>query len=591
MSKPTLKLYNPDELDLRVLREYLTCIKKDKDMTPDEKIECLKKSQLQLYEQDKLDRCVTVEELTALKERNPVCLAKLEPDPDQRVCFRMKEVEALTAYCDTYKLTEKKNPDKKMWATVCPADGLCEPLIIPEINPFKKVPIEQISDLKGCMSCFFKNAPKDCSTTVNYPKQEMIDLDSQETPKRGKSHYDTNQGQEGTCRLHGITRLLARLIKVRFHQYFSEGNGNEIINEYYNTINCGKTTTIFECIINCQQQYIVQYLKVKDPSFSDSQKTSWDDLYMKYKTNKKNSIIDWDSESLSAILFHSIYTTLIPINNKPTYTIFDNLFTKILYYEVSDTYIKDRLMYNRTGFTPAQQVMFDEMIAKIIEIFNTIRRELIDKTFTPERFRSYELHPFKSVYYDHEIPKVQPYIKNGDYTFSDVLQTIQMVTSHGFYVLLDLHHHVVLITGTNKKNLLIKNSWGPMAKSWKAGDINLIEYGVLKWETLENYLKDPPPRDPTWSSILIDLIFIVPFRFKSPKPTAEPTAEPTAKLTAEPTSELTAKLTSELTAEPTAGSIKRKKKSKKKQQRSQQRQPRQRSQQRQPRQRSQRAKK
>jgi hypothetical protein len=197
---------------------------------------------------DQLDRCVTVEELTDLKKRNPVCLAKLEPDPDQPVCFRMKEVEELTAYCDTDNLEEKKNPDTKMWTTVCPADGLCEPLIIPEINPVKEVQIQQISDLKGCMSCFFKNAPKDCSTTVSYPKQEMIDLYLQEIPKRGKSHYVANQGQEGTCMYHGITRLLARLIKVRFHQYFSEGN--EIINEYYNTINCGKTTTIFECIIN-----------------------------------------------------------------------------------------------------------------------------------------------------------------------------------------------------------------------------------------------------------------------------------------------------------------------------------------------------
>lgn len=109
MSKPTLKLYNPDELDLRVLRQYLTCVKKD--MTPDEKIECLKKSQLQLYELDKLDRCVTVEELTDLKKRNPVCLAKLDPDPDpdpdSRGCFRMKDVEALTAYCDTDNLKKK----------------------------------------------------------------------------------------------------------------------------------------------------------------------------------------------------------------------------------------------------------------------------------------------------------------------------------------------------------------------------------------------------------------------------------------------------------------------------------------------------
>ena len=523
MSKPTLKLYKPDELDMQALDQYLqylTGVKKDKDM-----IECQKKLQLKLYEPDELDRCVTVEELTALKEHNPVCLAKLEPDPDpdQRACFRMKEVEALTAYCDTKNLTEKTFPDTKMWATVCPADGLglCEPLIIPEINPVKTVPIQQISDLKGCISCFFKNVPEDCSTTVNYPKQEMIDLYSQETPKRGKSQYDANQGQEGTCMLHGITRLLARLIKVRFHQYFSEGN--EQINEYYNTINCGKTTTIFECIINCQQQYIVKYLKVKDPSFSKSEKTSWDDLYKAYKATPQNSIIDWDSESLSAILFHSIYTTLIPINNKPTYTIFDNLFTEILYYKVSDTYIKDLLRYtqsnlranNRARFTPAQRAMFDVMIAKVVDIFNTIRRGLKNKTFTPERFRSCELHPFKSVYYDHDILKVKPDIKNGDYTFSDVLETIKMVTSHGFYVLLILHHHVVLITGTNKNNLLIKNSWGPMARTWKAGDINLTEYGILKWETLVQYLNDPPPRDPTWSPILVELIFIVPFRFKS----------------------------------------------------------------------------
>jgi hypothetical protein len=353
----------------------------------------------------------------------------------------------------------------------------------------------------------------------------MIDLYSQETPKRGKSRYDANQGQEGTCMLHGITRLLARLIKVRFHQYFSEGNGNERINEYYNTINCGKTTTIFECIINCQQQYIVKYLKVKDPSFSDLEKTSWDDLYMEYKTNPQNSIIDWDSESLSAILFHSIYTTLKPINHKSKdhpHTILDNLFTNLLYYEFSDTFIKAVLRYtqanlranNRARFTPAQQVMFSELIAQVVVIFNSIRRGLIDKTFTPERFRSCDLQPFKSVYYSHDIPKVQPYIENGDYTFSDVLATIKMVTSHGFYVLLILHHHVVLITGTNENDLLIKNSWGPMAGPWKAGDINLTEYGVLKWATLVQYLNDPPPRDPTWSPILVELIFIVPFRFK-----------------------------------------------------------------------------
>jgi hypothetical protein len=231
--------------------------------------------------------------------------------------------------------------------------------------------------------------------------------------------------------------------------------------------------------------------------------------------------------------------------------------------------------------------MFGVMIAKVVDIFNAIRTGLKNKTFTPERFRSYELHPFKSVYYDHDMPKVKPDIEDGDYTFSDVLETIKTVTSHGFYVLLILHHHVVLITETNKDDLIIKNSWGPMARPWKAGDINLTEYGVLKWETLVQYLKDPPPRELTWSPILIDLIFIVPFRFKLPKPTAKLTANPTSELT----SELTAEPTSELMVEPTAGSIKRKKRSKKKQQRSQQRQPRQRSQQRQPRQRSQRAKK
>jgi len=270
MNKPTLKLYKPDELDMQALDQYLqylTVVKKDKDM-----IASQKKLQLKLYEPDKLDRCVTVEELTALKQRNPVCLAKLDPDPDpdpdQRACFRMKDIEALTSYCDIDNLKEKTFPDTKMWATVCPADGLCEPLIIPEINPVKKVPIEQISDLKGCIRCLDKNTQEDCSTTVTYPKEEMIGLYSQETPKRGKSHYDTNQGPEGTCMWHGISRLLARLIKVRFHEYFSEGN--ERINEYYNTINCGKTTTIFECIINCQQQYIVNFLHLctfKTPIF------------------------------------------------------------------------------------------------------------------------------------------------------------------------------------------------------------------------------------------------------------------------------------------------------------------------------------
>jgi hypothetical protein len=110
------------------------------------------------------------------------------------------------------------------------------------------------------------------------------------------SPYSTDQGTEGICWAHSMTRLISRLIKIHFgerHQIsdefmFDEG---ELLDEYYDTVKCSTENTIFHCIAHAQD---IHERKGK--------------LFSMHKSLKK--MINWESENLSALLFHFILNCL-----------------------------------------------------------------------------------------------------------------------------------------------------------------------------------------------------------------------------------------------------------------------------------------
>jgi hypothetical protein len=157
------------------------------------------------------------------------------------------------------------------------------------------------------------------------------------------SPYSTNQGNEGTCLAHSTARLISRLIKSlglepgddypdEFHDtiMFEEG---EILDEYYNTINCSTENTIFHCIIHAQDMH-----ERKGKPFS--------------MHKSLNKVINWESENLSAMLFHFIFNSIknkychleyLPVRGASAPIFY---FLKLLRKGITEDKIKDILRYN-----------------------------------------------------------------------------------------------------------------------------------------------------------------------------------------------------------------------------------------------------
>jgi hypothetical protein len=157
------------------------------------------------------------------------------------------------------------------------------------------------------------------------------------------SPYSTNQGNEGTCWAHSTARLISRLIKthvVGVHDevtdefydsiMFEEG---ELLDEYYNTINCSTENTIFHCIIHAQAWH-----ERKGKPFS--------------MHKSLNKVINWESENLSAMLFHFIFNSIknkychleyLPVRGASAPIFY---FLKLLRKGITEDKIKDILKYN-----------------------------------------------------------------------------------------------------------------------------------------------------------------------------------------------------------------------------------------------------
>jgi hypothetical protein len=149
------------------------------------------------------------------------------------------------------------------------------------------------------------------------------------------SPYSTDQGNEGICWAHSTSRLISRLIKIHFgerqqlsHEFiFDEG---ELLDEYYDTVNCSTENTIFHCIAHAQD---IHERKGK--------------LFSMHKS--LNKMINWESENLSALLFHFILNWLknkygCGALKKPCITpIF--YFLKLILEHITEEKIKDILNY------------------------------------------------------------------------------------------------------------------------------------------------------------------------------------------------------------------------------------------------------
>ena len=327
-----------------------------------------------------------------------------------------------------------------------------------------------------------------------------FEIEDRLVPQRSRSSYVSDQGDQTTCYAHATTRLITRLIKIRFFRHF-EGN-NEKINDYYNTNNCGTDIkSIFQCILDAESKY----------NLDDS--------------------MQWETESISALLFHYIYTCIIEVfgcaggNSAESIDFILNLFkTKITVYD-----IKTKLNYKprifERQFNDAQETIFIILIMSLAAIFKDIRLLLTIKLFRPKLFSSNNLGPFtlfENEINDSQMPQAKLWrmnksIKSGHY-YEDTLGTIKSVILRGFYVLLGINEHAILISDIDKTNdsLIIKNSWGQGSSNWKIGDYTLIENNRLNWTTLQAYLANPPKEDT--SLIKIKLVFVVPIEMMVSKP-------------------------------------------------------------------------
>jgi hypothetical protein len=380
------------------------------------------------------------------------------------------------------------------------------------------------------------------------------------------SPYSTNQGNEGTCVAHSIARLISRLIKSlglepgddypdEFHDtiMFEEG---EILDEYYDTINCSSHHTIFYCIALTQD---IHERKGKPFSIHKS----------------LNKVINWESENLSAMLFHFIFNS---IKNKygcnglkflterrlESAPIF--YFLKLIRKGITEDKIKDILKYDdyvtlwREFFNElllsvseavskaAEEdhieavqallvrrlkiivnniqfeqdiVMFSRLITKLASVFEFFRISLKKKTLKVNIFMSTNLNDFIQIndklgFRDHGwLVDIKNRDKKNSITHkgyttittisskhTDWFEKIIKVINHGLYVLLTIYGHAILITAIEGDFFIVKNSWGT-SRNWTLpnGEQFIVDNKLSISTLVDHATRDERPHD-------VQLIFI-----------------------------------------------------------------------------------
>ena len=342
---------------------------------------------------------------------------------------------------------------------------------------------------------------------------------------RQTSSYSTDQGNERTCWAHSTARLISRLIKTFFDSHFE---GNEILDDYYDTILCSSQATIFNCISDVQEVYQRKGVSL-----------SMHPLLM--------VPINWESENLSAMLFHFIFNSLknkYGCNGldyrKATAPIF--YFLKLVRRHITEDKIKDILKYN-VYITHGQEyfielfkdetltqyqhykilannrqfekdmVMFTRLITNLASIFERFRISLKNKTLKANIFASINLNDFVQVNDTHRIdinlthtskptcyslrrscfrsPKYTSISSKSSFfkKHTDWFKRIRQVLEQGLYVLLSIYNHDILITAIEGESFIVKNSWGK-SRDWilPNGDTFIVD-NKLNISTLIHHLE------------------------------------------------------------------------------------------------------
>ena len=298
---------------------------------------------------------------------------------------------------------------------------------------------------------------------------------------REVSPYLTNQGIEDVCWAHSIARLISRLIKIQFGErqhvtdefMFDEG---ELLDEYYDTINCSSEKTIFHCIAHVKDVY--------------EQRVKPSSIY-----NSLNKVINWESENLSAMLFHFIFNS---VKNKYGCDGLEySCATPIFYFlkqirqHITEEKIKDILNYSNYqlppfSLSPSQassispslaveqstfrqvkenKVMFSRLIRKLVSLFKILRISLENKTLKINLFNSFGLGEFHYINDEGAWHITRRILLLS----SDFVERIRQVLEQGLYVILCIYKHAILITGIEGQFFFVKNSWGTN-RNWTLQD-------------------------------------------------------------------------------------------------------------------------
>ena len=269
-------------------------------------------------------------------------------------------------------------------------------------------------------------------------------------PVRQHSKVITCQGKEETCWAHAITRLIIKLLKNRFTEYFSIHI--EECNYYYNTTFCNSTDiniNIFDC-----------FLDIKLNKYTCDE-------------NEGNLIENtWLEENFSALLFNFIFKILIKqFGRGKSNNITANCFYILNYLKVTiitKKLIKRTLVY-KNKYTKKKHKYFMFLIYKLVTLFSDIKKQLNTEIFYPICYIidynglfsinepwDTQSNEYNSIVLHHNLKK--------NIGTDDALITLKYVLDKGFYALFYTNNHVIIITDYIVKDddvfLNIKNSWG-----------------------------------------------------------------------------------------------------------------------------------
>lgn len=249
------------------------------------------------------------------------------------------------------------------------------------------------------------------------------------------------QNNEGTCFAHAATRVLARLFKVKFSQYFPIQNEN--CSHYYDTVDC---TNIFKC-------------------FEDERAGR-----QTFTIGKCDTELDddgWRKENISALLFTFIYkiiTTEFGCYGGQPYDV-----------------IKYVLDHFRTLSEITSSDVMELLIPKASSIYST-SQYYIDKSVYFEYFKKL-IEQLVVI-----ITDISTNLKNGNFN-TQIYQgdpyylpiDLRNILDAGYYATLTLLQHAITITGYEETeenggrfDLIVKNSYGESNIDWKVVKDNKI---------------------------------------------------------------------------------------------------------------------